>query len=58
MGLTLATMLGQIGLPGGGFGHGYGSSNEPGLPPLRFGLPLSAPTFLRFSVIPLRFFLI
>ena len=25
MGLTLAAMLGQIGLPGGGFGHGYGS---------------------------------
>src|SRR3954469_14086813 len=39
MGLTLAAMLGQIGLPGGGFGHGYGSMNEPGLPPLRFGLP-------------------
>src|SRR5882757_2225755 len=40
MGLTLAAMLGQIGLPGGGFGHGYGSMNEPGLPPLRFGLPV------------------
>ena len=39
MGLTLAAMLGQIGLPGGGFGHGYGSMNEPGLPALRFGLP-------------------
>ncbi len=39
MGLTLAAMLGQIGVPGGGFGHGYGSMNEPGLPPLRFGLP-------------------
>lgn len=39
MGLTLAAMLGQIGLPGGGFGHGYGSMNEPGLPPVRFGLP-------------------
>ena len=37
MGLTLAAMLGQIGLPGGGFGHGYGSMNEPGLPPLRTG---------------------
>ncbi len=35
MGLTLAAMLGQIGLPGGGFGHGYGSMNEPGLAPLR-----------------------
>jgi biotin/methionine sulfoxide reductase len=39
MGLTLAAMLGQIGLPGGGFGHGYGSMNEPGLAPLRCGLP-------------------
>ncbi len=39
MGFTLAAMLGQIGLPGGGFGHGYGSMNEPGLAPLRFGLP-------------------
>ena len=39
MALTLAAMLGQIGLPGGGFGHGYGSMNEPGLPPLRCGLP-------------------
>ncbi|WP_099022796.1 molybdopterin guanine dinucleotide-containing S/N-oxide reductase [Mycolicibacterium palauense] len=40
MGLTLAAMLGQIGLAGGGFGHGYGSMNEPGLPPLRCGLPV------------------
>ncbi|KUI17694.1 molybdopterin oxidoreductase [Mycobacterium lehmannii] len=39
MGLTLAAMLGQIGIAGGGFGHGYGSMNEPGLPPLRTGLP-------------------
>lgn len=39
MGLTLAAMLGQIGLPGGGFGHGYGSMNESGLPPLRCPLP-------------------
>ncbi|BBY48169.1 biotin transporter BioY [Mycolicibacterium arabiense] len=39
MGLTLAAMLGQIGFPGGGFGHGYGSMNEPGLPPLRCRLP-------------------
>lgn len=39
MGLTLAAMLGQVGIPGGGFGHGYGSMNEPGLPPLRCGLP-------------------
>jgi biotin/methionine sulfoxide reductase len=40
MGLTLAAMLGQIGLPGGGFGHGYGSMNEPGLPPVRCPLPV------------------
>ncbi len=40
MGLTLAAMLGQIGLPGGGFGHGYGSMNEPGLAPV--SCPLSA----------------
>jgi len=40
MGLTLAAMLGQIGLPGGGFGHGYGSMNEPGLAPLRCRLPV------------------
>lgn len=40
MGLVLAAMLGQIGLPGGGFGHGYGSMNEPGLAPLRCRLPV------------------
>lgn len=39
MGLTLAAMLGQIGLPGGGFGHGYGSQNELGMAPLRCALP-------------------
>ncbi|VEG54035.1 anaerobic dehydrogenase, typically selenocysteine-containing [Mycolicibacterium aurum] len=39
MGLTLAAMLGQIGLPGGGFGHGYGSMNEPGLAPVKCTLP-------------------
>ncbi|NLU81324.1 molybdopterin-dependent oxidoreductase [Rhodococcus sp. HNM0569] len=39
MGLTLAAMLGQIGLPGGGFGHGYGSMNEPGLAPVPYPLP-------------------
>jgi biotin/methionine sulfoxide reductase len=31
LGLVLAAMLGQIGLPGGGFGHGYGSSSDVGL---------------------------
>jgi biotin/methionine sulfoxide reductase len=40
MGLTLAAMLGQIGLTGAGFGHGYGSMNEPGLPPIRCRLPV------------------
>jgi biotin/methionine sulfoxide reductase len=42
--LTLAAMLGQIGLPGGGFGHGYGSMGDVGgyaplvrLPTLRQG---------------------
>lgn len=39
MGVTLAAMLGQLGLPGGGFGHGYGSMNEPGLAPVRCRLP-------------------
>lgn len=39
MGVTLAAMLGQIGVPGGGFGHGYGSMNENGLAPLRCRLP-------------------
>jgi biotin/methionine sulfoxide reductase len=39
MGMTLAAMLGQIGLPGGGFGHGYASQNELGMPPLRCELP-------------------
>ncbi|CRK53035.1 Dimethyl sulfoxide/trimethylamine N-oxide reductase [Rhodococcus sp. RD6.2] len=38
-GITLAAMLGQIGLPGGGFGHGYGSMNEPGLAPVPYPLP-------------------
>ena len=27
MGMTLASMLGQIGLPGGGIGYGYGATN-------------------------------
>ncbi len=38
-GVTLAAMLGQIGLPGGGFGHGYGSMNEPGIAPVPYPLP-------------------
>jgi biotin/methionine sulfoxide reductase len=31
MGITLAAMLGQIGLPGGGFGVGYGSMGAKGM---------------------------
>ncbi|WP_225730051.1 MULTISPECIES: molybdopterin guanine dinucleotide-containing S/N-oxide reductase [unclassified Nocardia] len=31
LGVVLAAMLGQIGLPGGGFGHGYGSSANVGM---------------------------
>ncbi|GII01454.1 molybdopterin-dependent oxidoreductase [Planobispora takensis] len=31
-GLALAALLGQIGLPGGGFGHGYGSMGDVGDP--------------------------
>ncbi|MFZ2526630.1 MAG: molybdopterin-dependent oxidoreductase [Rhodococcus sp. (in: high G+C Gram-positive bacteria)] len=38
-GVTLAAMLGQIGVPGGGFGHGYGSMNESGLAPVPYPLP-------------------
>lgn len=37
--VALAALLGQIGLPGGGFGFGYGSMNEPGLPAIPFRLP-------------------
>jgi biotin/methionine sulfoxide reductase len=32
LGVTLAAMLGQIGVPGAGFQHGYGSSADVGLP--------------------------
>jgi biotin/methionine sulfoxide reductase len=39
MGLTLAAMLGQLGLPGGGYGFGYGSIGNVGTPPLKVGLP-------------------
>ena len=37
MAVTLACMLGQIGLPGGGFGLGYGPTNLMGSPHPRFG---------------------
>ena len=39
LGVTLAAMLGQIGLPGGGFQHGYGSSADVGLPLRVAGAP-------------------
>ena len=38
--ITLACMLGQIGLPGGGFGVGYGSMNAFGSAHPRFGGPV------------------
>ncbi|MDN3356379.1 molybdopterin-dependent oxidoreductase [Actinomadura sp. DC4] len=38
-GLALAAMLGQIGLPGGGFGHGYGSMGDVGDDGPRLRLP-------------------
>ncbi len=39
MAVVLAAMLGQIGLPGGGFGIGYSSENGIGNPVLPFQLP-------------------
>lgn len=39
MGVTLAAMLGQIGLPGGGFGFGYSSTSTVGAAPLQFDFP-------------------
>lgn len=39
LGVVLAAMLGQIGLPGGGFGHGYGSSASVGEPTRTLPLP-------------------
>lgn len=39
LGLVLAAMLGQVGLPGGGYGFGYGSMAYVGAAPLPFGLP-------------------
>jgi biotin/methionine sulfoxide reductase len=37
--LSLAALLGQIGLPGGGFGHGYGSMGDLGSPTANLSLP-------------------
>ncbi|WP_052281357.1 molybdopterin guanine dinucleotide-containing S/N-oxide reductase [Nocardia vulneris] len=39
LGVVLAAMLGQIGLPGGGFGHGYGSAASLGEPARAFSPP-------------------
>ena len=39
LGVVLAAMLGQIGLPGGGFGHGYGSSAMVGEPTRQMSVP-------------------
>ncbi|WP_426437025.1 molybdopterin guanine dinucleotide-containing S/N-oxide reductase [Bradyrhizobium genosp. P] len=39
MAVTLAALLGQIGLPGGGFGFGYSSTNGMGRPELGFRWP-------------------
>ncbi|MFT4038744.1 MAG: molybdopterin-dependent oxidoreductase [Thermomicrobiales bacterium] len=40
MGLALAAILGQIGLPGGGYGFGYGSMQSVGTAPLKHRLPV------------------
>jgi biotin/methionine sulfoxide reductase len=39
MAIALAAMLGQIGLPGGGFGFGYGAASSMGSPQARVPLP-------------------
>ncbi|GAB3312316.1 molybdopterin-dependent oxidoreductase [Epidermidibacterium keratini] len=39
LGVCVAAMLGHIGLPGGGFGHGYASTNRVGHSEMAFGLP-------------------
>lgn len=39
LGVCVAALLGQIGLPGGGFGHGYASSNRVGHSEMKIGLP-------------------
>ncbi|MET7770586.1 molybdopterin-dependent oxidoreductase [Nocardia sp. NPDC005366] len=39
LGVVLAAMLGQIGLPGGGFGHGYGSTSSLGEPARAYSVP-------------------
>jgi biotin/methionine sulfoxide reductase len=39
MAIALSALLGQIGLPGGGFGHGYGSMADVGAPTVSLRLP-------------------
>src|SRR5260370_38159344 len=39
MGVVLAALLGQIGLPGGGFAYALGSTSNTGKPPLALPLP-------------------
>jgi biotin/methionine sulfoxide reductase len=39
MGVVLAALLGQIGLPGGGFAYALGSTSNTGKPPLAVSLP-------------------
>src|SRR5207237_6596540 len=39
MAVVLAAMLGQIGLPGGGFAYALGSTSNTGKPPLAVPLP-------------------
>ncbi|MFI9504171.1 molybdopterin guanine dinucleotide-containing S/N-oxide reductase [Nocardia sp. NPDC052566] len=39
LGVVLAAMLGQIGLPGGGYGHGYGSTQFVGEPARGMSVP-------------------
>ena len=50
--LSLAALLGQIGLPGGGFGHGYGSMGDLGSPFANLPLPM-----LSEGLNPLRSFI-
>ena len=53
MSATLAAMLGQIGLPGGGVGFGYGSMNGYGNPVKRFAVPaMSSGSNPANSIIP------
>src|SRR5262249_59568421 len=42
--IVLAAMLGGIGLPGGGFGFGHGSTNGIGVPRVDVAGPPGAPT--------------